>query len=95
MTDALSQEHIAILKEHLPYEIDMLEEALIAWSANPSRAGETKQQWFRGMSALEAFWVHARNLAEFFEDRKGESRTAAASRPRKSLRRLHFMMVPA
>ena len=36
-------------------------------------------QWFRRMSAIEAFWVHARNLDEVFENRQGDSRTAAAS----------------
>jgi hypothetical protein len=79
VSDTMSRERIAILEEHLPYELDVLDEALIAWCDNPKRDNETKQQWFRRMSAIEAFWVHARNLEEFFEDRQGDSRTAAAS----------------
>jgi hypothetical protein len=79
VSDTMGRERIAILEEHLPYELDALDEALIAWRDIPKRDNETKQQWFRRMSAIEAFWVHARNLEEFFEDRQGDSRTAAAS----------------
>lgn len=75
----LNQDDIAILEEHLPYELDMLVEALASWGSLPARADESRSDWFRRMSAIEVFWVHARNLEEFFEDRQAEGRTAAAS----------------
>jgi hypothetical protein len=63
----LEQKEIAVLEEHLPYELDMLEESLIAWSLlQGSQDDKNKQDWLRRMSVIEAFWVHARVLQEFF-----------------------------
>lgn len=60
-----------ILHEHLGYEIDMVASAIAAIAAGDA-------DWFRRMCAIEAFWLHARTLLEFFEDRTAPSRTAAA-----------------
>ena len=57
VSDTMGREHIAILEEHLPYELDAVDKALIAWRDIPKRDNETKQQWFRRMSAIKAFWV--------------------------------------
>jgi hypothetical protein len=55
-----------LFTEHLPYELAMLDAATDFLSADvkddPSRLG-----WFRRQSAIEAFWVHARLLIEFFK----------------------------
>jgi hypothetical protein len=56
-----------ILKQHLTYEIDMLEEALvfILCSNNPEYDLERRNDFIRN-AVIEAFWTHARNLNEFF-----------------------------
>jgi hypothetical protein len=57
-----------LFTEHLPYELTMLDAATQFISAevedDPLRLG-----WFRAQSAIEAFWVHARLLIEFFTNR--------------------------
>jgi len=67
----MNKEERDILHEHLGYEIDMVAGALMAMSSSES-------DWFRQMSTIEGFWLHARTLLEFFEDRKAPGRTAAA-----------------
>jgi hypothetical protein len=69
---ALEQKHIDVLREHLPYELEMLHEAMLAWASSTD--------WFRQMSAIEVFWVKARTLHEFFtRDAQAEGRTACAN----------------
>ncbi|WP_156380805.1 hypothetical protein [Pseudolabrys sp. Root1462] len=69
---ALDQAQIDVLEEHLPYELDMLEGSLGAWAGSDR---ETRGQWVARMAPIEAFWVHARILWEFF----CKSTTTAAS----------------
>jgi hypothetical protein len=68
----MEQIKIDILKEHLPYELDMLDEA--AAYAGSTEAAETHTRkgsaWFKRNAAIEAFWTHARNLIEFLEREK-------------------------
>jgi hypothetical protein len=76
----IEQKNIDVLEEHLPYELDMLEEALRAWATSSKSAGESSSTWFTRMSAIEAFWVHARTLHEFFtRSANTEGRTACAN----------------
>ena len=66
------QDQIDVLKEHLPYELDMLELAFILLPL--------ETDVFRRNSLLETFWLHARNLLEFFKKSKPKhARTAWAN----------------
>lgn len=68
-----------ILTEHLPYEIDLLEQCIEAWSKSaPASEGEPKEVWANRMMPINGFWLHARNLIEFFTRPASDSRTAAA-----------------
>jgi len=67
-----------MLKEHLPYELNMLEQALLAWSRHEHMEDESPEYWFARMSAIEAFWTQARNIREFFTLSGDEGRTARA-----------------
>jgi hypothetical protein len=75
---ALEQKHIDVLREHLPYELNMLDEALLAWTS--FQKPRTMAQWFAQMSAIEMFWVKTRTLHEFFtRNAQAEGRTACAN----------------
>src|SRR5262245_27276661 len=75
---ALEQKHIDVLQEHLPYELNMLDQALLAWRIFPRP--RDRAEWFAQMSAIEMFWVRARTLHEFFtRDYGPDSRTACAN----------------
>jgi hypothetical protein len=62
-----------LFEEHLPYELDMFEEAakflMSKEFANLNRKNN-KDDWFRANAAIEAFWTHARTLEKFFTQRK-------------------------
>jgi hypothetical protein len=74
----LTQEQIDVLEEHLPYELDALEETLSAWGNSGSKAPPaTRLEWFARIAPIEALWVHARLLQEFFT--KTEQRAAYAN----------------
>ena len=65
----MEQEKIDVLEEHLPYELDMLEEAMIAWRSLPKPPDDdNNQDWLKRMNVIEVFWVHARVLQEFFKN---------------------------
>jgi hypothetical protein len=72
---------VDILKEHLPYELDMLDEA--AAYARSTEAAETNtkkgQVWFKRNAAIEAFWTHARNLIEFLTREKSPDLTVSSA----------------
>lgn len=68
-----------ILTEHLPYEIDLLEQCIEAWSHSvPASKGASKSDWAKLMMPINGFWLHARNLIEFFTMPASDGRTAAA-----------------
>ena len=72
---SLELKEISILEEHLPYELDMLDKAyelLITEMHNeePNRVIVSL--------CIECFWLHARNLIEFFRGTNKSGRTAAA-----------------
>ena len=54
-----------LFTEHLPYELAMLD-AATDFLSSEVREDRTREGWFRRQSAIEAFWVHARLLIEFF-----------------------------
>jgi hypothetical protein len=54
----------AILEEHLPYELDMLQGAY-EFLQNPAYAHDRRHLFVRN-AAIECFWLHARNLIDFF-----------------------------
>ena len=72
-----------LFTKHLPYELDMFEQAA-AFIMSPENENLRPglSDWFRRMSALEAFWIHARNLHEFLIQKDpspyGELNTASA-----------------
>lgn len=53
----------AILKEHLPYELNMLD-AAFTFLHSPDHA-ELRRNEFCKNTAIESFWLHARSLIEF------------------------------
>jgi len=72
----LTHDQIDVLEEHLPYELQAVEAALAAWAKSPGWDDNDPEMWFRRISAIESFWVHARILQEFFT--KTEVRAASA-----------------
>jgi hypothetical protein len=62
-----------LFEEHLPYELDMFEEAakfLMSGAFAKLDRNNSKDDWFRANAAVEAFWTHARTLKEFLTHRK-------------------------
>lgn len=77
---------IEILKEHLPYELDMLDEATtylqsieFADSIKETRRGAV---WFKRNANIEAFWTHSRNLIEFLTRPKSVDLTVSSASAR-------------
>jgi hypothetical protein len=73
----MDQIKIAILTQHLPYELDMFDEATaylqskeFEQSVNVTERGTA---WFKKNAAIEVFWTHARNLIEFLIRTKSKS----------------------
>src|SRR5690349_4588111 len=60
---ALEQKHVEVLREHLPYELNMLDHAASAWRI--FQRPRDRAEGFAQMSAIEMFWVRARTLHEF------------------------------
>ena len=68
----MEEDHQRFLKTDLPYELDALERAFLVVTSNQLA------HHFRPTTALanlfiENFWLHARNLTEFFETAKNSS----------------------
>ncbi|MFL6975947.1 MAG: hypothetical protein ACJ8F2_28880, partial [Xanthobacteraceae bacterium] len=59
----VSEIEAAILTEHLPYELDMLEGAFVFVHA--SQFADARENALFKNAMIEAFWTHARNLIEF------------------------------
>jgi hypothetical protein len=76
-TDGATPAEIAMLKEHLPYELDMLERAFV-FLHDEKYADDRKNDIVKN-AMIEAFWVHARNLLEFLTHPEGEGATGVAS----------------
>lgn len=79
------QKHYDMLVEHVPYEIDMMRAAYAYLRSNDrirvrDTIGDvTGLVTFLNNAAIEAFWVHTRNLLEFFRrEAQAEGRTACA-----------------
>lgn len=53
-----------ILTEHLPYELDMFELAFLR--LHSAEFADQRKDDFLKNSSIETFWLHARNLIEFF-----------------------------
>jgi hypothetical protein len=53
----------AMLEEHLPYELEMLQGAY-EFLQNPAYAHDRRHPFARN-AAIECFWLHARNLIDF------------------------------
>jgi hypothetical protein len=74
---------IEILKEHLPYELDMLDTAVAYLQSAESSSSEEsldRATRFRRNAAIEAFWTHARNLVEFLtREKSGDLTVSSAS----------------
>lgn len=73
----LQDDEIELLKVHLPYELDQLDYAFVVAGSEH----KTRQEALHRMMAIDSFYMHSRNLIEFYERQssKGErSRTACA-----------------
>jgi hypothetical protein len=90
----MEQIKIDILKEHLPYELDMLDEA--AAYAGSTEAAETHTRkgpaWFKRNAAIEAFWTHARNLIEFLEREKSPDLNVSSASAKDFTDSFHFTL---
>ena len=58
-----------IIKEHLPYELNMLE-AAFTFLHSPTYADRRRKDDVEKNMVIEVFWLHARNLIEFLAHRK-------------------------
>ena len=74
----LNDKQEELLRVHLPYELDLLE---YAFAVAASKAQGPEQSLHR-LLAIDGFYLHARNLIEFYKGAvaKTEGRTAAAGR---------------
>src|ERR1700730_3995551 len=72
---------ISVLKEHLPYELDMLDEA-VEYLRSAEALASNRADWFRRSAAIEAFWTHARNLVEFLNRSKNRDLTVSSASAR-------------
>ena len=64
-----------ILEEHLPYEHRMLEHAYAFLTSDSYTA--MREDWFLRNAVINAFWMHARNLIEFYRNAKDVSASAS------------------
>jgi hypothetical protein len=68
----MDAKYVALLKEHLPYEHRMLDEAhKVITSPSPAL------DWFAKNAAINVFWLHARNLIEFYRSPKSADASAS------------------
>lgn len=65
-----------LLREHLPYEHDMLDQAFEFLTSGTH--AEERVNWFKRNAAINEFWVHARNLIEFYDKPKVHNASASA-----------------
>ncbi len=71
----MEEDQINLLEEHLPYEHDMLDAAYEILTANAHTSAP--QDWFSRNAAINEFWLHARNLIEFYCNPSGTSASAS------------------
>src|SRR6516165_815690 len=69
--------HREFLIEHLPYELEMLEWSYAA--LHEDRLSKFREHNLIGNLAVESFWVHVRNLIDFFNQPCNGSETGSAS----------------
>jgi hypothetical protein len=73
--DEGKQRQLELFTEHLPYELAMLD-AATDFLSRPMSEDRSREGWFRRQSGIEAFWVHARLLVEFFTQTRNPSMSA-------------------
>jgi len=66
-----------LLIEHLPYELNMLESAMVFLTS--ATFSEYRKQPFLRNCAIEAFWTHARNLNEFMAKARNPNASGVAA----------------
>jgi hypothetical protein len=72
---------VQFLTKDLPYELDMLDAAIKYLKSDEfTNSADTTDRatWFRRNAAIEAFWVHARNIIEFLTRAKTDGVTASS-----------------
>jgi hypothetical protein len=69
---------VDIIKEHLPYEIDMLRYTYL-WLVEMDPASEPNERKACRHALIESFCVHARSLMDFFSDYGSHATDALAS----------------
>ena len=78
-TRSMNEKTRAILTEHLPYELNMLE-AAFTFLHSPDFKDVHRIGFVRN-AAIEAFWLHARNLIEFLTHIPGGGEIGTVSCP--------------
>jgi hypothetical protein len=73
---ALEKIKIDMLREHLPYELNMLDYAYEALAKETLQSDDAE---LSKNASIECFFLHARNLIEFFNGSKSVERTASAA----------------
>jgi hypothetical protein len=83
---AMEKIEIDLLKEHLLYELDMLDEATTYLQSSEfselARLRQRGPEWFKRNAAIEAFWTHARNIVEFLMRVKSADLTVSSASAR-------------
>jgi hypothetical protein len=69
--------HRQMLMEHLPHELQMLEWSYAA--LYDDQLSSFRDHMLIGNLAIESFWLHARNLAEFFRYPRNGTEEGVAS----------------
>jgi hypothetical protein len=77
MLEQMLPAHRQMLVEHLPYELGMLEWSYAA--LYDDQLSPFKCHMLIGNLAIESFWLHARNLLEFFSYPRSGTETGVAS----------------
>jgi hypothetical protein len=72
----LNDKEQELLEVHLSYELDILDYAFVIAATKAEGAEESLHR----LMAMDAFYIHARNLIEFFHGSSVDGRTAVARR---------------
>jgi hypothetical protein len=74
----MEEKKIQMLQVHLTYEFDMLDASYEILSKQRLAEDATPVQIYGRNCAIEAFWLHTRNLLEFFEWESSDRKQASA-----------------
>jgi hypothetical protein len=79
MTSEATSPMDRLLRQHLPYELNMLEHTFRLLHSSDGYAKKLRENTVVANALIESFWTHARNLIEFFNQTKGDGLKGLAS----------------